>query len=109
MTRPERHWEDMLTLTAIESLADTIVGLRLLFAGGKVENPYIGRQHSRITSCLNWLEGRITSEGFWPGIFSIMNLRAPLKTQFSGSQTADFLGTQRVLIGALNLMCPLLY
>ena len=37
ITRPERHWEDMLTLTAIESLADTIVGLRLLLAGGKIE------------------------------------------------------------------------
>ena len=82
ITRPERHWEDMLTLTAIESLADTIVGLRLLLAGGKIENPYIERQHFRITSCLDWLEGRITPEGFWPGIFSIMDL---------------------------NLMCPLLY
>jgi len=50
-----------------------------LMASGKIENPYIERQYSRITSCLEWLESRITPEGFWPGIFSIMNLRETLK------------------------------
>lgn len=82
ITRAERHWDDMLILTAIESMADSLVGVRLLLAGGDVDLPYVARQKYRIGSCLDWLEQRITPNGFWPQVFSIMDL---------------------------NLMCPLLY
>jgi glutathione S-transferase len=82
ITRPERHWDDMLILTAIESMADSLVGVRRLLAGGEVDVPYVARQRYRIGSCLDWLEARIGAEGFWPGVFSVMDL---------------------------NLMCPLLY
>ena len=82
ITRPHRHWDDMLILTAIESMADSLVGVRLLQAGGKVDVPFVARQQYRIGSCLDWLEQRITPQGFWPEVFSIMDL---------------------------NLMCPLLY
>jgi glutathione S-transferase len=80
ITRPDCHWDDMQTLTAIESLADSLIGVRLLLASGKVEGPYVDRQFARVSSCLDWLEPRITPEGFWPGTFSIMdiNLMFPL-------------------------------
>lgn len=82
ITRPDRHWDDMLILTAIELMADLLVGVRLLLAGGDVDLPYVVRQRYRIGSCLDWQEQRITPQGFWPEVFSIMDL---------------------------NLMCPLLY
>jgi glutathione S-transferase len=82
ITRADRHWDDMLALTAIESMADSLIGIRLLTATQEVDVPYVARQRYRIGSCLDWLETRITSDGFWPGTFSIMDL---------------------------NLMCPLLY
>lgn len=80
ITRPDQHWEDSLTLTAIESMADSIVGTRLLLSAGPVEAPYVARQLERVRSCLDWLEQRITPTGFWPGTFSVMdmNLMFPL-------------------------------
>ncbi len=74
ITRADRHWDDLLILEAIETLSNTIVGLRLLLADGPLDAPYIGRQRHRVTSCLDWLEARIGSEGFWPGTFSVMDL-----------------------------------
>jgi glutathione S-transferase len=80
ITRPERHWDDLQILTVIESMSDTLVGLRLLLAGGDVDVPYVARQRVRIVSCLDWLELRITEGGFWPEVFSVMdiNLMFPL-------------------------------
>lgn len=80
LTRPERHWDDALILTAIESLADAIVNVRFMMGGQ--EASFLSRQRHRIGSCLDWLEQRVTPEGFWPGTFSAMDI---------------------------NLMCPLLY
>lgn len=82
ITRPECHWEDSLILTVIESMADSIANVRLLEGVDEASVPYVGRQRYRISSCLNWLEQRISGEGFWPGTFSVMDI---------------------------NLMCPLLY
>ena len=78
--RPDRRWDDMLILTAIESMADSLVGLRMLLAGGDVDVPFVARQRSLIGSCLDWLEQRITDQGFWPEVFSVMdlNLLCPL-------------------------------
>lgn len=80
ITRPDCHWDDMQILAVIESLADSLIGVRLLLAGGKVEVPYVDRQFTRIGSCLDWLEARVTAEGFWPDTLSIMdiNLMFPL-------------------------------
>jgi glutathione S-transferase len=36
--------------------------------------PYLQRQHDRIEHCLDWLETQSTSEGFAPGLFSIMDI-----------------------------------
>jgi len=35
---------------------------------------YMGRQKTRVERCLDWLETQVTSEGFAPGWFSIMDL-----------------------------------
>jgi glutathione S-transferase len=80
IARPERYWDDMQILTAIESVSDALIGLRMLLAGGDVDVPYVARQRVRILSCLDWLEQRIADGGFWPEVFSIMdiNLMFPL-------------------------------
>lgn len=74
ITRTSRHWDDMLILTAIEAMADAVFGVRLLQAAGTTDAPYATRQRARITSCLDWLEDRITPQGFWPEVFSVMDL-----------------------------------
>jgi glutathione S-transferase len=74
ITRASRHWDDMLILTAIEAMADAVFGVRLLLATGNVDAPYAARQRARITSCLDWLEQRIAPQGFWPEVFSVMDL-----------------------------------
>jgi glutathione S-transferase len=80
ITRPDRHWDDSLILTAIESMADSLVGTRLLLSAGPVEAPFVTRQLARVRTCLDWLEERVTTEGFWPSTFSVMdmNLMFPL-------------------------------
>lgn len=83
MARQERYWDDMLTLTTIESLADAIVNYRLMTAGGpEFKNTFMERQLGRVSSSLDWLELRCANEGFWPGTLSVMDI---------------------------NLMCPLIY
>ena len=83
IARQERYWEDMLTLTTIDSMADAIINYRLMIAGGpEFKNNFMDRQIGRVPSALDWLEQRCTSEGFWPGTCSVMDI---------------------------NLMCPLIY
>ena len=83
IAREDRHWEDMLTITTIESLADAIVTYRLMVMGGpEFKNTFMDRQLARVAACLDWLEPRCTDEGFWPGTVSVMDI---------------------------NLMCPLIY
>ena len=81
-TRPDRHWDDALILETIENMANTLVTVRLLKIEDEEAVPFIQRQRRRIEYCLDWLEERITSEGFWPGRFSLMDI---------------------------SLMCPLIY
>ena len=74
MTRAERHWDDKQILTAIETVSDAMVNIRLLEGVSRESVPYVGRQEVRIASCIDWLEQRIHSDGFWPGTFSIMDI-----------------------------------
>jgi glutathione S-transferase len=60
ITRAARHWDDMQVLTAIESMADTVISVRVLRGTGL---PYSERQRVRIGSCLDRLEKRISAEG----------------------------------------------
>jgi glutathione S-transferase len=73
LTRPERHWDDKLILTTIEAMADSLVAVRLLVGADDERVPFMVRHKTRIASCLDWLEQRITDEGFWPGTFSVMD------------------------------------
>lgn len=83
IARQDQHWDDMLVLTTIDSLADAIINYRLMVAGGpEFQNNFLERQISRVPSALDWLEERCTTEGFWPGTCSVMDI---------------------------NLMCPLIY
>jgi glutathione S-transferase len=57
-------------------MATSIVSIRLMQPEGvTVDNsPYMGRQKTRIERCLDWLETQVTSDGFAPGWFSVMDL-----------------------------------
>ena len=76
MTRPAARWQDQKILTTIEAFADTMVNVRHFRSEGtKAETSrYMARQEERLNSCLDWLEERTTFDGFWPGVFSIMDI-----------------------------------
>ena len=76
MARPDRHWQDMLVLATAHTMATSIVNLRLMTPDGVTadSSAYMGRQKTRVERCLDWLETQVTSEGFAPGWFSIMDL-----------------------------------
>ena len=76
MARPDRLWDDMTTLATLDSLASSVVNIRLMSSDGITpENSgYLARQKTRIERCLDWLEERVTGEGFAPGWFSIMDI-----------------------------------
>lgn len=76
LARPDRHWDDMLTLTTIASCSDSIVNMRLMVRDDVTpENSvYMARQKTRVERCLDWLEARVTDEGFAPGWYSVMDI-----------------------------------
>lgn len=76
LVRPTRRWEDSKILATIETFANTMVNVRQFRNDGTSAETsrYMARQEARIASCLDWLEQRITAEGFWPGTFSAMDI-----------------------------------
>jgi glutathione S-transferase len=76
MTRLEHHWRDMRTLTTIEAFADTMVNVRHFRGEGMrgESSRYMARQEARLNSCLDWLDAHATPHGFWPGVFSVMDI-----------------------------------
>jgi glutathione S-transferase len=76
LARPDRHWEDMKTLATIATCAASMINLRFLFVDGigPENSDYLTQQKARIEECLDWLEDRVTDEGFAPGWFSIMDI-----------------------------------
>src|SRR5689334_15717150 len=76
MTRPDRHWDDATVLATLASLASSVVNIRLMRNDGITpeNSDYLARQKTRIERCLDWLEERVTDEGFAPGWFSIMDV-----------------------------------
>ena len=76
MARPDRHWDDMTTLATLASCASSVVNIRLMGSDGITpgNSDYLARQKTRIERCLDWLEQRVTDEGFAPGWFSIMDI-----------------------------------
>jgi glutathione S-transferase len=76
LARPEQHWQDMATLATIASCAESLVNLRLMQSDGltPANSDYLARQRLRVERCLDWLEDRVTEEGFAPGWLSIMDI-----------------------------------
>lgn len=76
LTRPEHHWEDLQVLVAIETILNSGLNLFSLIRSGlepaKVE--YLQREQRRIQCDLDWLEQRISAEGFVPGTFSVADM-----------------------------------
>jgi glutathione S-transferase len=75
LTRPDRHWQDMLILNTIETLLDSGTNLYQFIRCGLEPDqvPYLRREKERAQSELDWLERQITAEGFWPGTFSALD------------------------------------
>ena len=76
MTRPGQHWQGLKILATIEAFADTMVNVRHFRGEGTrgETSRYMARQEARMSSCLDWLEAQMTPHGFWPGVFSVMDL-----------------------------------
>jgi glutathione S-transferase len=76
MTRPDRHWDDATVLATLATLGSSIVNIRLMRNDNITpeNSDYLARQKTRIERCLDWLEERVTDEGFAPGWFSIMDI-----------------------------------
>ena len=76
LANPERRWRDLKILTTIESFADTMVNVRHFRTDGMRADSsrYMARQESRINASLDWLETEATPEGFWRGVFSLMDI-----------------------------------
>lgn len=84
LVRPDKRWEDMETLAAIETLLDC--GLTMLrfgkHSGVDKEPKYLEREHARVQSILDWVDKRATPEGFVPGWFSVMDLNMVITAQW---------------------------
>lgn len=76
LTRPDMHFQDMKILSVIATFADTLVTVRHYRSEGmtSANSHYMSRQEARLESCLDWLEEQATEEGFWPGVFSMMDI-----------------------------------
>jgi len=76
MTRPERHWDDMLVLNCIETMLDSGLNLFQLRKNGVAADQaaYLRTEASRMQSDLDWLEQRATPEGFVPGVMSVQDM-----------------------------------
>jgi len=76
LTRPDQHWHDMMTLATISTCGNSIVNLRAMQGDGITpdNSDYMDRQKTRAERCLDWLEMRVTPEGFAAGWFSVMDI-----------------------------------
>jgi glutathione S-transferase len=76
LARPDHHWQDMTLLATIGTYASSLIDLRLMLVDGITpeNSDYMLRQQIRVERCFDWLEERVTEEGFAPGWFSIMDI-----------------------------------
>jgi glutathione S-transferase len=101
LTRPERHWDDMLVLNCIETMLDSGLNIFQLRKNGVevAKVAYLGTEAKRMQMELDWLEQRATPEGFVPGTFSVqdmnlvcaltwINFRKPIDLQMRPKVTA---------------------
>jgi glutathione S-transferase len=76
VTRPEQHWDDLLVLVTIETLLDSAANAYGLKRDNiqPAQSGTLRRELRRIEAELDWLEARVTPQGFVPGVFSIQDL-----------------------------------
>lgn len=85
MTREAHHWDDSLTLNAIETMQDSGLMLLQMRNNGITaeQSEFLGRERSRIDVILDYLEARATPEGFIPGVMSIQDLNLVIALQWA--------------------------
>jgi glutathione S-transferase len=81
MARTEYRWHDAKVLATIETMANSLVSLSYMTWSGLQETKpnligldLFSRLEERISSCLDYLEGHATPEGFIPGQFSVQDI-----------------------------------
>lgn len=76
LARPDHYWHDMTVLATIATCANTMVNMRFMNGDGldTGSSDYLARQRARFDRCLDWLEERVTPDGFIPGWFSILDI-----------------------------------
>lgn len=84
LARPGQRWEDMTLLATIASYAGSMMNLRMMQVDGITpeNSDYLARQAARVERCLDWLEARVTPEGFVPGWFSVQDIAFVCPTVF---------------------------
>ena len=84
LARPEHRWEDQRLLATIATYAGSMINLRMMLVDGLTpdNSDYLARQRARAERCLDWLEARVTPEGFLPGWFSIPDIAFICPTVF---------------------------
>lgn len=75
-TREAHHLDDLLTIQTIETLLNSALNIFALRRDGVLREsvPYLRREADRTQAILDWLEARVTPEGFIPGEFSVSDL-----------------------------------
>jgi glutathione S-transferase len=74
---PEHRWDDENTLLAIDAAVDSAINVFLLELDGIAAEraPYLGRQQTRLRSCLTWLDGKLAAgPTFHPGVFAPLDI-----------------------------------
>jgi glutathione S-transferase len=76
LTRPEHDLQDRLVLATLDTLLDSGLNVFVLRRDGIVpeQSGTLRRELRRMASELDWLDARVTPEGFVPGVFSLMDL-----------------------------------
>jgi glutathione S-transferase len=76
MTRPSHDLEERLVLATIDTLLDSGLNLFVLSRDGirPEQSGTLRRELRRMQAELDWLETRVTPQGFVPGVFSIQDL-----------------------------------
>ena len=95
VTRPDHHIDDAMILVTIETVLNSSVNIGL-FAFSDTNPADIKpwgwpweRDPTRIHSCLKWLDARATSEGFVPGVFSVMDINLICALRLVNTMTSE--------------------
>ena len=98
-TRPEQHWEDSLLLATLYTMLEAMGNLSQLKNSG-LDAASVGplkRHELRLEKSFDWLDERVTEEGFLPGWFSVQDIAALCAIEFvERRQIASWRGRKRL-------------